>query len=260
MSMKVRKILATTIAAATMFSFAGCTINIDKDLAERIAGEFQEAVENGDIEIKSNDEDEDKDTDDSNDEEETAATTTEFVNEDAFEPEDIPNSTSNENTNTTSGNNDSEGYRDDADYYELVDAEVLNFVPGNDFWRISFSAHPISELGQPVVYTGFQDDSRATTNQIYPFFEGDDGIYIQCQTIEFYNAGDSFGITVYKDGELYYQGSYILNENSAEYDIAEFCICQQNEGYLEAGNYYIELTGYNGQTFANANVIVRVYR
>ncbi len=243
MSRKVRRILATVVATATMISFTGCTINIDKDLAERIASEVSEAVENGDIEINV----------DGEDSEETEATTTEPTSAETSE-------SGNESVTPTTENSTPEGYRDDADYYELVDAEVINFVPGSDFWRISFSAQPISELGQPVVYTGFQDDSRATTNQIYPFFEGDDGIYIQCQTIEFYNAGDSFGITVYKDGELYYQGSYILNENSTEYDIAEFCICQQNEGYLEAGNYYIELTGYNGQLFANANVIVRVIR
>lgn len=255
MSKKVRRVLATLVATTTMMSLAGCTINIDKDLVESVASEVSEAVENGDIEIKSNDEDEDSDTDNSSREEEAEATE-EFVNEDAFEPEDNPSNV----VDTTPDYYDSEGLRDDADYYELVDAEVLTFTPGDDFFRISFSAHPISELGQPVVYTGFADDGRATTNQIYPFFEGDDGIYIQCQTIGNYNAGDSFGITVYRNGELYYEGSYTLLEGEETTDIANFCICQQNEGYLETGNYHIELTGFNGQQFATADVIVRVYR
>ena len=54
MNKKVRRILATLVAATTMMSLAGCTINIDKDLVEGIASEVSEAVETGDIEIKSN--------------------------------------------------------------------------------------------------------------------------------------------------------------------------------------------------------------
>ena len=248
MSKKVRKILATAVAAATMMSFAGCTINIDKDLAERIAGEVSEAVENGDIEINVDKDSDDEEPDETTAEEEEEAAETTVA--------DTNNNNTSETTVAETTAPIDPAYTDPA-YNENDHSDIVAYCEcDSDYFRVLISANPRFIGADRSSYNIYANNTLVTTSELFSFNAGDQGIFIECQTINYHDVGDEFHMVAYKDGQLFHEATYTIPDDGSDTDTAYFAITDNNNNAIASGVYTIELTGFNGEHFATLTVYV----
>lgn len=80
--------------------------------------------------------------------------------------------------------------------------------------------------------------------------EGDPGMYIVFETVDRHSAYDKFKIDVVFEGESIYSGTgYCGKDRNNEMTLTL-------NGPLQAGEYDITITGFDGETFANLHIVV----